>query len=308
MQNRQRRIFLVKTNTHTQIDDRYSRVPLLVPLVNGTFSAALNKAAMLALSTALLTACGGGGKYGNGHIDLGAPVAGQGLIEDTTLTQARLDNNKVIITEKNKPIKINVTESDAAAAGAQPTLSLQDYSPTTLTLEKAPAQGQVTINADNTITYVPASDWDGTETFYYKVNDGQVAAITVQVLCNDCADGSSTGQGGSSTGQAGSSTGQGGSSTEETRLLFSWDHGDKSVVSYLISYGDTPWQTTNEARTRTFREVAVADLPNPDKPQIQIASYSELGLSQGDKVCFTVRAIDDKGLTSAFPGAACTTL
>ena len=45
--------------------------------------------------------------------------------------------------------------------------------------------GTVDINADNTVTYTPTPDFNGTDTFTYKTNDGaldsDLATVTITV-------------------------------------------------------------------------------------------------------------------------------
>ncbi len=45
----------------------------------------------------------------------------------------------------------------------------------------ATAHGSVVVNGDNTITYTPVADWNGTETFTYTVRDAAGASATSQV-------------------------------------------------------------------------------------------------------------------------------
>ena len=46
-----------------------------------------------------------------------------------------------------------------------------------------PTHGTVSVNADGTITYTPDSNYNGTDTFAYKANDGTTTgpAATVSV-------------------------------------------------------------------------------------------------------------------------------
>jgi subtilisin-like proprotein convertase family protein len=54
-----------------------------------------------------------------------------------------------------------------------------------LTIESQGAHGTATVNPDGTITYTPAANWSGTDSFSYRVSDGQggstVASVTVTV-------------------------------------------------------------------------------------------------------------------------------
>jgi len=59
-----------------------------------------------------------------------------------------------------------------------------------------PAHGVVTANADGTYTYTPNADFNGTDTFTYRINDGEldsnVATVTIAVASvNDAPQGQS---------------------------------------------------------------------------------------------------------------------
>ncbi len=62
-----------------------------------------------------------------------------------------------------------------------------DYDPAILTAVKVtdPANGTLVLNADGSFTYTPAADFNGTDTFTYKANDGHddsnVATVTITV-------------------------------------------------------------------------------------------------------------------------------
>jgi hypothetical protein len=62
----------------------------------------------------------------------------------------------------------------------------------TVTAVTQPANGMVVINADNTVTYTPAMNFNGTDTFTYTISDGQLtdtATVTVTVTPqNDAPD------------------------------------------------------------------------------------------------------------------------
>jgi len=74
------------------------------------------------------------------------------------------------------------TNEDTLQTG---TLTASDIDSTQLTYAKAsdPTSGAVTVNPDGTFTYTPALDFNGTDTFTFKANDGSLdsAAATVTI-------------------------------------------------------------------------------------------------------------------------------
>jgi hypothetical protein len=70
----------------------------------------------------------------------------------------------------------------------------------TVVIESGPANGSVTVNPDQTVTYTPNANYNGSDSFTYHVNDGiadsGTATVSITVLpVNDapvCADGAAT--------------------------------------------------------------------------------------------------------------------
>jgi VCBS repeat-containing protein len=60
-----------------------------------------------------------------------------------------------------------------------------DGDPLTAALESGPSHGTVTLNADGSFDYTPDADFNGTDTFTYKANDGtadsNIATVTITV-------------------------------------------------------------------------------------------------------------------------------
>ncbi len=76
-------------------------------------------------------------------------------------------------TKEDTPVVINVKANDTDADGDALTTSLVT----------SPAHGAVSHNADGSFTYTPAANYNGTDTFTYRVSDGAAtsAAATVTV-------------------------------------------------------------------------------------------------------------------------------
>src|SRR5262249_31907265 len=56
-----------------------------------------------------------------------------------------------------------------------------DGDPLRAVLVNGPANGTLTLNVDGSFTYTPNANWNGTDSFTYKVNDGTVDSNTVTV-------------------------------------------------------------------------------------------------------------------------------
>ncbi|MEM1278444.1 MAG: Ig-like domain-containing protein [Cyanobacteria bacterium P01_H01_bin.152] len=65
-----------------------------------------------------------------------------------------------------------------------------DNDPLTINSVTQPTNGSVTINADNTLSYIPAADFNGTDSFTYQVDDGNggQAIATVSLTVNPVND------------------------------------------------------------------------------------------------------------------------
>ena len=83
-----------------------------------------------------------------------------------------------------------VTLEDTAHAGQLPLAADADADPVGYALAGGPAHGQVTIAADGRYVYTPAADYHGSDSFTYRVGDGQGGAnvYTVGVTVNAVND------------------------------------------------------------------------------------------------------------------------
>ena len=78
-----------------------------------------------------------------------------------------------------------VTNKDTAHQGQLPRASDADNDPVSYALARGPAHGQVTVDRDGRYVYTPALDFNGSDSFTYRVSDGQggnnvyMVAITV---------------------------------------------------------------------------------------------------------------------------------
>ena len=79
-------------------------------------------------------------------------------------------------TASNTPVTINVVAND----------SDPDGDPLTVTGTTAPAHGTAVVNANNTVTYTPATGYTGPDSFTYAISDGRggTASATVSITVN----------------------------------------------------------------------------------------------------------------------------
>ncbi|WP_415895838.1 immunoglobulin-like domain-containing protein [Neptuniibacter sp. PT34_22] len=83
-----------------------------------------------------------------------------------------------IVTEEDTAVDINLVANDSDLDG--------DLDPSSIQIETGPANGTVTVHADGTVTYDPADDFYGVDTFTYTIRDlagnvSNVATVTVAV-------------------------------------------------------------------------------------------------------------------------------
>ncbi len=92
-------------------------------------------------------------------------------------------NDAVTIVEDNIAANINVLANDLPVVSGPLKVSA---------ITSGPANGKVSINADNTITYIPNADFAGTDNFTYRIVNalGYIKTATVTVtVTNDACDG-----------------------------------------------------------------------------------------------------------------------
>ncbi len=104
---------------------------------------------------------------------------------------ALLDLDVTLIVNNVAPVANDdayTTEEDILLTVAVPGVLANDvdWTPLTVTLVgEGTANGTLTLNADGSFSYMPNANWHGTDTFTYKVNDGEldsnVATVTITV-------------------------------------------------------------------------------------------------------------------------------
>ena len=83
-----------------------------------------------------------------------------------------------------------VTDEDTAYPGTLPQARDADNDPVRYALENGPVHGQVSIETDGRYVYTPARDYNGSDSFSYRVSDGQGGfnVYTVDVTVNGTND------------------------------------------------------------------------------------------------------------------------
>ena len=111
-----------------------------------------------------------------------------------TANDGFVDSNVATVTVTVTPVNsAPVAVDDAAATNEDSSLAIAvltndtdaNGDPLTVTNLTQPAHGSATLNPDGTVTYAPAANWFGTDSFTYTANDGQadsnVATVTITV-------------------------------------------------------------------------------------------------------------------------------
>jgi len=108
-------------------------------------------------------------QYGAGIVDAGKAL---NAVSNNTPPVANNDNAN---TPEETPVVIVVLGNDTDADG----------DPLTVANLTQPAHGTATLNADQTVTYTPDSDFAGTDSFTYRAHDGKtssdLATVTIDV-------------------------------------------------------------------------------------------------------------------------------
>ncbi len=170
--------------------------------------------------------------------------------------------NDMATTEKNTPVNINVLSNDNG---------LED-GPIQITIMSPSTNGTANIESDNTITYTPNTDYNGSDNFSYKVkdkdNDMATASVTLQITCSTC--------------------------TTPTNISLAWNANADQIDGYRIYFGTTS-ASTNNMVLETNSTSALFDV------------QSDLMLNSGDTACFRLKAFNVIG-ESGFTDAVCTVI
>jgi hypothetical protein len=162
-----------------------------------------------------------------------------------------------VIAQDGTPFTINVLANHTELTGV----------PVEVTIAGQPAHGTATIGANNTIVYVAAAGYSGTDSLIYGITDGsgvtELASITIQVACTSC--------------------------TAERMLSLSWNPNPDTVTGYQVFRGPTAEQATQ----------LVSDMPlnsgliDPTAPRVQYRATTDLGLTAGQQACFRLKAYNN---------------
>ncbi|MEA3411100.1 MAG: Ig-like domain-containing protein [Pseudomonadota bacterium] len=186
------------------------------------------------------------------------------------------------VPENSVPVAIS--DSATVDAGAAQTINILANDdglldgPINIDLPTLPANGQATVNADNTVTYTAFPDYEGSDDFTYRITDADgetaTAMVSLNVQCPLCV--------------------------KDTNVTLSWDPNPENVSGYWVVYGDTP----ESATTYLSDLVTESGDFNPSAPAVIYSAAADLGANTGDQVCFRVGARLDL-LESSLSEAVC---
>jgi hypothetical protein len=209
----------------------------------------------IVLIAASNTSGGGGGGGGGGVVDTATPIA----------------NDDLSSTMMNTQVNVTVLDNDTG---------LED-TPITVAIFQNASNGSLIVESDNSITYVPDTDYAGADSFIYQVTDtnGDMATstVSVDVQCTNCANGSS--------------------------VSLSWSPNPEAVTGYKVFIGPT----VDTATTMVSDLLVSSGNFNQLAPSVTYNAWNDLNLNKGEIVCFRLKAYNSAG-ESGFSSAACGTI
>ncbi|MGA7614707.1 MAG: Ig-like domain-containing protein [Thermoanaerobaculia bacterium] len=166
--------FAITGNTNPAL---FSSGPAIDAAGNLTFSTAANANGS---ATVTVTLSDNGGTA-NGGVDTSAPVS-------FTITLTPVNDAPVAVADAyatNEDTPLNV-----AAAGVLANDTDVDGDPLSAIQVSGPANGSLTLNPDGSFTYTPNANYNGSDSFTYKANDGSVDSnvVTVSITINAVND------------------------------------------------------------------------------------------------------------------------
>lgn len=177
-------------------------------------------------------------------------------------------NHDSISTEQNTPANIVILANDSG---------LNDI-PLTLSILAPTEHGQLIVEADNSITYIPDIGFMGSDSIIYEVIDNNgdkaIANAAIEVQCSACP--------------------------ADILLTLTWNPNPDEVLGYAVYFGPSAGNATQLVSELSL----VPGLLDPLAPSVQYHLGNDLGLTQGDSVCFRLKAYNTAGY-SDYSAAAC---
>ena len=161
-----------------------------------------------------------------------------------------------VITDPFEPISINVLSNDFGLADL----------PITVSISSLPDYGNIAVEADNTVVFTPNSSYTGKDSFAYVVRDNNgdtaTAIVSLDIRCSGC--------------------------NSDSLISLQWLPNTDRVDGYIVEYGPSEYAAMQIAST-LYNNSGLFD---PDNPAVQLDVYDDLGLNQGESVCFRIRAFN----------------
>ncbi len=189
--------------------------------------------------------------------------------------QAPTAANDSATTQQDQAVSIDVLANDSDPDGD--TLTIAAFG--------NPANGTVN-NTGSSLQYTPAAGFSGTDSFSYTISDGNghtaTANVTVTVEATTTTPPPSSG---------------------DLVLTLTWSHSNPETLDgYKVFTGPTETGSMNEVA-----DIVKTELTDPSAPSIDFLSNTDLGLNEGDTVCFRTKAYNAIGVSS-YSSAVCTTI
>lgn len=189
------------------------------------------------------------------------------VVNNVPGTQTPVANHDDISTNLDVPVTINVLANDSGMGDA----------PVTLTIIANAENGSAVAQNNSAVLYTPDTDFVGTDSFSYRIQDrdGDIAtaSVSVTVICAACAVNRS--------------------------VTVTWNSNTDQVSGYRVYYGTTLDTATTLAR----------DVPPSSSTTVSqdFNGWHDFGLNVGSPICIAVSAHNSVG-ESAKTTAQCATL
>ena len=208
--------------------------------------------------------------FAAGTVTLGGNVGGNSMymvFAQQSAVSGEIPNAKpdTVTTDDATTAEISVLANDTNLADT----------PISLSIAFQPTYGNVTVNANNTLSYIPNGSYVGDDSFTYKITDKDgdfsVSTVSVTVNCSNCAN--------------------------NVMLNLNWDANpaEENILGYKLYSGSNAGSTTSLTKTINANDAGF----DSTAPAYSFNAGIDMQLRYSDSVCFKVSAFNSAGESTA---------